>query len=998
MKRKFALLLAAVISFSLAPVTVKANTTNEPIDIVTTTGNTVLLEDGVLGVQNTPNTASDKGSNEAEFFMDGSDLIIKFTTSPKDTDNIELGLSLTNSEWFFRSIAAVDDYKNLDVSSAGALIPSGVDDDDFKTSNKANKSADFRGVNSTSVTATYDVKKGLFLPESGSDGKYGVYYRAEVRDVDRDLIELPYELIIPYSNKSNATLKVLEGVNLEKALYASYTIRIPLVTKVKEEGDCQIKLNPGYNSGISSQTLKFATAVKADTTTTVKDVAISRDIFEPGDVVIQENRVGTIRPGAIIKLRLPYYYSFIDVEKMINETDSSKPQIKVGLEGFAWNSSSGSYGPGVGDFISSNRGTHVGEPELEVVEHDFNIFYKESTTYGDKLQGTGYTYEISNNELWIKLSDDFQPSKTLPGIIYISGLKFAATDEAPMPAPGQTDDIKLHISGDKITEQDVLIGQRVDWAVTLKTTGDIPTLVSGRYIGPSRHGNDANDATHKTAHVVLYESTPNAWWATRETILYLPPTDNSKVKGAKFRKVKVTKADGFDDVTEADLTGGHDYSSFYPELDGVDDGVFLNDGKSYSHLSINENVITLRSLGINTNSKATLEFDLWVSVELGFGEQTGDLKLAVDPKTTSFVGYSDSLPSTVIAHVVDPIKVTTKVSDIKIGYQFQQTADIQIDENGAGYLLKDKTVKVDVTDMITDDIIFATDTKIAVTKGDLKIKNVTTSGQGGFTSQTNSWLGGNSVGSSLSFDIDRVSTTASTITVSNVGVKTNRSIPLTNYESYAAIVWGTAIAENYGLKDDDGRVWKAGFNTAGVSEPYINVVSPADDQTGILTQEVRVPIGESYYIVNGKSFSFDGKAYISTYSNSTMIPLRALSNAFGLDNDSQILWDDANKTATIFAPTRTIQFTLNKPTMIINGASITMLSPDGLLVVPEIRDDRMYIPFRHLGVAFGVPVDWDVDTQTAIFNKGANTNSNAAANNAEPTPTPLPNPSGPAVA
>jgi hypothetical protein len=71
--------------------------------------------------------------------------------------------------------------------------------------------------------------------------------------------------------------------------------------------------------------------------------------------------------------------------------------------------------------------------------------------------------------------------------------------------------------------------------------------------------------------------------------------------------------------------------------------------------------------------------------------------------------------------------------------------------------------------------------------------------------------------------------------------------------------------------------------------------------------------------------------------------------------------------------------------MTINGASITMLSPDGLLVVPEIKNDRMYIPFRHLGIAFGVIVDWEADTQTAIFNKGAN-----SAGVVRTTPTPAP--------
>ena len=34
----------------------------------------------------------------------------------------------------------------------------------------------------------------------------------------------------------------------------------------------------------------------------------------------------------------------------------------------------------------------------------------------------------------------------------------------------------------------------------------------------------------------------------------------------------------------------------------------------------------------------------------------------------------------------------------------------------------------------------------------------------------------------------------------------------------------------------------------------------------------------------------------------------------------------------------------------------------------EIKDNRMFVPFRGLGYAIGVPVDWDAETKTAIFN------------------------------
>jgi hypothetical protein len=240
----------------------------------------------------------------------------------------------------------------------------------------------------------------------------------------------------------------------------------------------------------------------------------------------------------------------------------------------------------------------------------------------------------------------------------------------------------------------------------------------------------------------------------------------------------------------------------------------------------------------------------------------------------------------------------------------------------------------------------------------------------------------------MSFDIDRESTAASTITITNVAVKLDRTVPVTNYESSQAIVWGTAVAENFGLTDKYGNDWRSDFNTAGAYAPYINVVTSAEDESSVLSQEVRVQIGQSYYTVNGNTYSMDASSYISTSSNSTMVPVRFVANAFGLRDDNQIVWDDSLKTVTIFAPNRTIQFTLNKSTMVVDGVSVTMFSPDNLPVVAEIKGDRMYIPFRALGQAFGVSVTWDAASQTAIYNEGANVNTTAANSNVTPTPTP----------
>lgn len=38
-------------------------------------------------------------------------------------------------------------------------------------------------------------------------------------------------------------------------------------------------------------------------------------------------------------------------------------------------------------------------------------------------------------------------------------------------------------------------------------------------------------------------------------------------------------------------------------------------------------------------------------------------------------------------------------------------------------------------------------------------------------------------------------------------------------------------------------------------------------------------------------------------------------------------------------------------------------------VTAEIRDDRMFVPFRIIGESLGADVEWDADTKTAYYNR-----------------------------
>ena len=102
-----------------------------------------------------------------------------------------------------------------------------------------------------------------------------------------------------------------------------------------------------------------------------------------------------------------------------------------------------------------------------------------------------------------------------------------------------------------------------------------------------------------------------------------------------------------------------------------------------------------------------------------------------------------------------------------------------------------------------------------------------------------------------------------------------------------------------------------------------------------------------------------------------MVPLRFVAVAIAggdvdkADSSDVVVWDNENKTATIKKDGVTAVFTAGSNTVVINGNSISM----NYGVVAEIKDSRMFVPFRVIGEALNAQVDWDPNTKTAYYNK-----------------------------
>jgi len=266
---------------------------------------------------------------------------------------------------------------------------------------------------------------------------------------------------------------------------------------------------------------------------------------------------------------------------------------------------------------------------------------------------------------------------------------------------------------------------------------------------------------------------------------------------------------------------------------------------------------------------------------------------------------------------------------------------------------------------------FASDDAELTVDGDLEVKDFkVTSGNMKFKIDGESYAG------------------PSTITIKNVQVGTTRSIP---YGSYDLLVGGDALVNNYketvnqkstipaesgALKPNDFNDYDdfglfdtdEGYKFKG----YLQVVT----ETGTLDGKVEVTIGETTMKLDGEDVEMDVAPYIQTSSNSTMVPVRFVALAIGVDseavtdadNSSKILWDANTKTCTIIYAAgngmKIIKFQAGSDQMVIDGTSVTMENG----VVAEITDGRMFVPFRALGQALGVTVSWDAETRTAIYN------------------------------
>ena len=945
MKRKLALLLAAVMAITALPMTLFAATSENRLTKsgMNVPDYTLFYESGLTtGVSGTVSG----NSGRIEYWVDGSNLIIEvkdpITEGLVDGNGV-FRVSLENAKWFFRiSAAGVSAATPLDISDKlapavltqlEARLPQLVTENTGVYEAASKEHSDyFSGTGLPSTDSTFDTTNGAY-----SGYKYMRMNSATPNYADPDaaaLTDVPYLMEVSMADESNATITLLRNAK------PGDRIVIPIVARsTSTSSDVRVYIEDNSTS-ISRGNYLLATSGGGRTKARATGTVVSRSDFKLDSLVITEQRIGSIRQGAGFELVAPSGFSFADISRINVYTEG-------GLTWAGGVSGQGRLAEPSGWSAPANWPGAAG-----TWRNDYSVNYR---IRGSREDRSVLEFALPN----------LMPSTKITGNLVVTGILLVADDPDATPATGR--ELSLTVrnlgSGSSYTEESFIVGRISDYIITMTRTKDaIPELVSGRldsfvtsYSGAYEAIEGISDENHKAAVVRIEEAIPTAWWAERTTEFTLP-------EGVKILKAKFTNLSNLDTDSTTALTVNTGSAS---------DTVFYNTGtRVNSAVTVKDNDLVVSRLRVSDNTKkAKFDLSLWLNIDVAF---EGDIDLSL---AGSAVTNEQDTPSVTIARAIRPIEINTKVSDIRVGYQYVSVADFEITETRAGNLQQGESVYVSITDEISVDMNIAKGFNATVTDGNIRISNIILRSALGYT--------GEEIEGQLRFDIDRESTEASTISFTNVQVKAANTVPqsnlsINNERGINLVVWGPAVAQNYEglissyrtgatLRADERISTRDFFATPGIRANYINITTPAPGGVNEFTNTVRVSIGNPVILVGEDQYTMPVSAYVSPLSNSTMVPVRFVSLALGLP-ETAVKWDNHSRTCTVDAGTRIIQFQVGNANYLVNGVSIPMTSPDGLSVAMEISEERSFVPFRALGEAFGIAVTWDSESSTAVYN------------------------------
>ena len=292
-----------------------------------------------------------------------------------------------------------------------------------------------------------------------------------------------------------------------------------------------------------------------------------------------------------------------------------------------------------------------------------------------------------------------------------------------------------------------------------------------------------------------------------------------------------------------------------------------------------------------------------------------------------------------VAKVDAAVQVKSEALTVKAGLKDQKGGKIVITETKEERLAKNKEIRIACAeDKYGFDI---KDAKVEVTGGDIEVKSEVKDGE-------------------IIIKVTRSSDEASEITVTDVEVTTDRTVPEGTFDFQ---VGGTAISKLNAEKDSTSTKEDERFEDVIEIKEFIKVgtKNTEDLPNAAAAKEIVLTVGSPAYTVNGEAKTADAAAFIDA-SNRTMVPVRFVAEEFGKVDFGTI---NGVGTVTIFKDGAVLQFQNGSNIMNKNGINVPM---DTQVV---IKDGRTYVPFKYVADGLGIGYTYDAATKSITFTNQA---------------------------
>jgi|GEM_PF-2842051 len=548
--------------------------------------------------------------------------------------------------------------------------------------------------------------------------------------------------------------------------------------------------------------------------------------------------------------------------------------------------------------------------------------------------------------------DNCIPSALLTGWFSISGLKM-------LPIDMEDDDFSLNTAlSVSIVKSSAGVSEgKIENVAKFVAWGTDYSAKSVKDIEAGRNGQE-------TDVITIVEKTPASWWTHRDTVFTLADADGNALDNVKITSVKMSVS-GFD-ASAPDNTVWYSslLSNGRPTTVNGSTGAVDTDWVLFN---ADANGFSFRPQAMD-DDKAVAKVSFSIKLSTAFDAE-GEVYLKATNSSFGLDGAEIQNAGLIqVANIERLIDIETSSTIVQIGNQKYNVADIKVTELKKGALLESGMVfqigEFGSTTLLNSGLKFvpATSSQLKVTTTDKKASIVLVSGATG----------------AISLRVDKKTTTdAAVVELVKVQATIDRTVPNGEYDLFVS---GGAFHNNADNTAIPGSAHAAndGWGTYVYHEPsYIIVGTPPE---GVATKnEVIITAGSNVAYVNGAAVTMSKPAIYE--SGAFLVPLRfvvtvlgAQQNAVGLESAS-ISWDNVTRVATAKFNNITAQFQENSNQYYVVGEYFPRsMSAKTKLVYDENGLGTTYIPFRALGNAFEMEVDYKVEddgTIIGIYNPAA---------------------------